>query len=81
MILAVSVGEEPATVREFAGGFQPRLEFPMLPDTTSKLLDDWPVLGLPTSFVVDARGHIVASVLGDVNWESPEVAAQLSGWK
>jgi len=81
VILAVAVGEDPAVVREFADGFDPRPGFPLLPDPASRLLDAWPVIGLPTSFVIDPRGRIVASVLGDVNWESPEVAAQLDGWK
>jgi thiol-disulfide isomerase/thioredoxin len=76
-VLAVDVGEVDARVRRF---FAERpVSFPVLVDRDRAVTRAWEVVGLPTSFVLDA-GHAVAFFAqGEVAWDDPAVDAALGG--
>jgi peroxiredoxin len=74
-ILAINVGEEHRQVQSFAE--QHNLTFPILLDHDLATYTKWPVLGLPTSFVVNQRGKIVYSVIGAIEWTTPETISKI----
>ncbi len=65
-ILAVNVGEAPATVRTFLRDFPVR--FPILMDTSGKALKSWRVFAYPTNFLIGRNGTIQFSSYGAVDW-------------
>ncbi|HKK14350.1 MAG TPA: TlpA disulfide reductase family protein [Gammaproteobacteria bacterium] len=68
-ILAVNVGEDVDTIFPFTGNYP--VTFPILLDQSSKVVKRWPVLGLPTTFVVDPRGRIAYRAVGGRKWDAP----------
>ena len=54
--LAVSVGEDEATVREFVD--ETPFPYPVLLDPDDRLSADYSILGLPTVMIVDRRGKV-----------------------
>lgn len=74
-ILAVNVGEEPNTVQAFAN--RQALKFPILLDRDLETYKKWPVLGLPTAFLIDHSGKIVYQAVGAIEWLQPEILAKI----
>ncbi|QQR72040.1 MAG: TlpA family protein disulfide reductase [Holophagales bacterium] len=60
--LAVSVGEEEATVRQFAQ--ENPFEYPVLLDPGSRVADSFEVMALPTIVVLDRHGRVVLKESG-----------------
>jgi thiol-disulfide isomerase/thioredoxin len=73
-VLAVNVGENPDTIDAFTSQFNSRLHVPILLDTDSTTLQDWDVKGLPTSFLINKQGNIVASAIGGRDFDHPDIA-------
>ena len=73
VVLAVDVGESADTIETFTGQLDTTLGFPILLDTTSRAMQAWKVAGLPTTFLVDKRGRIVASAVGGREFDHPEL--------
>lgn len=72
-VLAVNVGETPDTIDAFTSQLDTPLTFPILLDTRSHALQAWKVAGLPTTFLVDPRGRIVASAVGGREFDHPDI--------
>jgi peroxiredoxin len=72
-VLAVDVGEDADTIDAFTGQLDTELSFPILLDTRSRTMQAWEVAGLPTTFLVDRRGRIVASAIGGREFDHPEI--------
>lgn len=72
-VLAVDVGEDADTIDAFTGQLDATPTFPILLDTTSRALQAWKVAGLPTTFLVDKRGRIVASAIGGREFDHPDI--------
>jgi len=72
-VLAVDVGENADTIETFTGQLDTTLTFPILLDTRSRTMQAWKVAGLPTTFLVDKRGRIVASAIGGREFDHPEL--------
>jgi peroxiredoxin len=74
-ILAVDVQEDKATVEAFlkTHGYT----FPVLLDTDGKVAGAYGAQGLPTNYVIDGKGRILARVvgIGGPTWTSPEMRA------
>lgn len=77
-ILAVNMGESEREVRVFLRD-RVRVDFPIPMDRDGRALKAWKVFVFPTSFVLDAEGHIRLGVFGEVEWDSPEVMAPILG--
>jgi thiol-disulfide isomerase/thioredoxin len=69
-VLAVNYGES----RERVAEFQQRvpLDLQMLLDPGQETARAWKVRILPMSFLLDAEGRVRYSVIGEIDWESPE---------
>lgn len=76
-ILAVNVAEDLDTVFSFTGTLDPVPTFPIVFDTDSSVLKAWPVMGLPTSFILDKQGRIVYRAVGGREFDDPAILSQI----
>ncbi|MDO9007715.1 MAG: TlpA disulfide reductase family protein, partial [Thiobacillus sp.] len=72
-VLAVDVGEDADTIEAFTSQLDTTPGFPILLDTRSHTMQVWKVAGLPTTFLVDRQGRIVASAIGGREFDHPEI--------
>ncbi len=72
-VLAVDVGEDPDTIDAFTSQLDTMPTFPILLDTRSHTMQSWKVAGLPTTFLVDKQGRIVATAIGGREFDHPEI--------
>jgi peroxiredoxin len=75
MMLAVNVGEDEDTIFQFTANYP--VEFPLLMDLDSKIIGEWPVRGLPTTFVVDPQGRLAYRAIGGREWDETELLEQV----
>lgn len=75
-ILAVNMAESNAEVRAFIDKI--KIDFAVLMDRDGAMLKRWKVIVFPTSFVIDPAGRIRYAVLGELEWDSPEVLEKLT---
>lgn len=75
VVLAVDVGENADTIETFTSQLDTTPGFPILLDTTSRTMQAWKVGGLPTTFLVDTRGRIVASAVGGREFDHAEIVS------
>jgi len=73
-MVAIHVGPSLKGAREYAE--QLGLTFPILVDV-QMALSRWQVQGLPTTFLLDRDGRIIAEAVGERAWDSPELSRQL----
>lgn len=73
VVLAVNVGEDIDTVFSFLGTVEPSPSFPMLFDTDSDVMENWRVMGLPTTFIVGPAGKIRYRAVGGREFDHPEL--------
>ena len=74
-ILAVNSGENQAQVLAFMTGNQ--LSFPVALDMDGKVSITYGVQAIPTSFLIDREGKIIARLVGSHNWDTPKIRAAL----
>ena len=79
IMLGINVGEDEDTIFAFTGSFP--VEFPLLMDQDSAVIKKWPVVGLPTSFVLDTKGKIVYRAIGAREWDAPELISKIKTLK
>src|SRR5512139_2196737 len=78
-VLAVDVGEDVDTIEAFASQLDTAPSFPILLDTRSRVMQAWKVAGLPTTFLVNRQGRIVASAIGGREFDHPEMVEMIRG--
>ena len=78
-ILTVNVAENLETVFSFTGTLEPIPTFPIVFDTDSKVLKAWPVMGLPTTFILNKQGHIIYRAVGGREFDDQAIQAQIRG--
>ena len=76
-VLAVNVGEDADSIDAFTSQLDTDLTFPILLDSTSRTLQAWKVAGLPTTFLIDRKGRVVASAIGGREFDHPEIVAAI----
>ncbi|MEW6331627.1 MAG: TlpA disulfide reductase family protein [Pseudomonadota bacterium] len=76
-MLAVNVGEDEDTIFGFTFATGAELTFPILLDRDAQVIKTWPVIALPTSFVVDPQGRIVYRAVGGREWDDPELLKKI----
>ncbi len=74
-MLAVNLGEDPEAVSAFLTDYP--IGFPVLLDRRGHFAQRWRVQGLPTSFVLSARGEIVYRVVGGQAWDDETLLRQV----
>ena len=72
-IVAVDLQERKETVREFAEEFG--LSFHVLLDTTGEVGAIYGARSIPTTYIVDRQGNVVAGTIGGREWDTPELLA------
>jgi len=79
LMLAVNVGEDDDTIFQFTANYP--VEFPLLMDRDSTVIGEWPVRGLPTTFVVDPQGRLVYRAIGGRAWDDEDLLAPIRALK
>ena len=74
---AVNVGEDEDTIFGFTFSTGVELTFPILLDRDAQVVKAWPVVALPTSFIVDTRGRIVYRAVGGREWDDPALLEKI----
>ena len=67
-LLAINVGEERSTIDRFLNRFNPPLKFRILIDPKMRVVDEWQVRGVPTTYVVDRQGRLAEFAEGGINF-------------
>ena len=70
-LVAINVGEDADTIFQFMADYP--VEFPLPMDVDSKVVQAYPVKGLPTTFVVDAEGRLAYRAVGGRAWDDPQL--------
>lgn len=75
-VLAVSVDDSEKSVRAFMK--QRKFSFPVLMDTEKEVsFDSYAVMGLPTTVLVDKKGMIAETIIGEREWDSPQMKEKI----
>ena len=74
---AIDTGETVEEILPFLFSTGTELTFPILLDHDSAILKAWPVIALPTTFVVDKQGQIAYRAVGGRGWEDPALVEEL----
>jgi len=70
-MIAINVGEDEDTIFTFTGDYP--IDFTILLDQSGEIINQWPIKGLPTTFVIDPQGRIVYRAIGGREWDSEEL--------
>jgi thiol-disulfide isomerase/thioredoxin len=74
-ILAVNLGETKGEVSEFIKKYN--LNFPAVLDERDITSDYYNIQAIPTTYIIDRRGLIIARLVGSTNWNTPKVISAL----
>jgi len=78
-MLAINVGEDEETIFSFMADYP--IEFKVLLDQTGDIVSQWPIKGLPTTFVLDPQGRLFYRAIGGREWDSEELIKQVLALK
>ena len=78
-LVAINVGEDAETIREFLDSSP--VEFPLPMDLDSSVVQSYPVKGLPTTFVIDPDGRLAYVATGGREWDDPKILEQVRSLK
>lgn len=78
-MLGINVGEDADTIFLFTANYP--VEFPLLLDRDSSVIDQWPVRGLPTTFIVDPQGRIRYQAIGGREWDDAGLLEKIRALK
>jgi peroxiredoxin len=76
-VLAINMGEQKQAIEGFIQKHP--VELPILLDKDFDMADAWAVSGLPTTYVVDPEGQIVFQVIGEREWDDPDLLEEIRG--
>lgn len=74
-LVAINVGEDADTIEQFLASYP--VEFPLPMDLDSRVVQSYPVKGLPTTFVIDAEGRLAYVATGGREWDDPKILDQV----
>lgn len=76
VVIAISADTSEKPVKSFAKEL--KLSFPILMDKNKAVsFDDYGVLGLPTTFLIDKNGIIIEKIMGEREWDSPQMKEKI----
>lgn len=75
IMLGIDVGENADTIFTFTSDYP--VTFPLLLDRDSSVTNKYPVLGIPTSFIIDPQGRIIYRAVGTRKWDDEQVIKQI----
>jgi peroxiredoxin len=79
VMLAINIGEDADTIFTFTSDYP--VTFPLLMDRDSAVLKQYPVRGVPTSFVIDPKGRIIYRAVGTREWDDKAIILQILALK
>jgi peroxiredoxin len=71
VMLAINVGEDEDTIFVFTADYP--ADFPVLLDRDGEVIAQWPVKGLPTTYIVDPEGRIAYRAIGGREWDDEQL--------
>ncbi len=74
-MLAINAGEDEDTIFTFMADYP--ASFTILLDSSGTMIEQWPVLGLPTTFVVSPEGKLVYRAIGGREWDDEKLLDQI----
>jgi len=74
-VFAINVGEDADTIFEFRGSYP--VTFPILMDKDGRIVKQYPVTGLPTTYIIDPQGQVVYRAVGSREWDQAGLYEQL----
>ena len=75
IVLAINVGEDSDTIFEFGGNYPTTFPIPM--DQDGEVIKQYPVVGLPTTYVINPKGMVMYRAVGSREWDSDKIIATL----
>ena len=66
-MLAINMGEDEDTIFLFSADYP--TDFPVLMDQAGEVIEQWPVKGLPTTYVIAPDGRIAYRAIGSREWD------------
>lgn len=79
VMLAIDVGEDGDTIFEFTADYP--VTFPILMDMDAQITQQYGVIGLPTTYIIDPQGRLVYQVIGTRDWTDPHLLKALQALK
>ena len=76
-LLAINVGEERSTIDRFLNGFDPPLGFRILSDSKMRVVQEWRVRGVPTTYIIDRQGRLAEFAEGGVDFTRDSVVDRI----
>jgi len=74
-IIAVNLGDSRKEVSDFMNNY--KLNFPAGTDEKKLTGMYYHIQAIPTTYIIDRRGLIIARLVGSINWNTPKVIAAL----
>ena len=71
VFLAVNVGETIDQIFPFTASYP--VSFPLLMDQKGEVVKQYPVIGLPTTYIISVNGRVTHRAVGTREWDSPEM--------
>jgi len=75
VVLAINVGEDEDTIFEFTGNYP--VDFPLLMDKDGTVIKRYPVMGLPTTYIISPTGVVTHRTIGVRAWDDDNLLNQL----
>ena len=75
IVLGVNVGEDTDTIFEFTGTYP--VSFPIPMDIDGKVIEQYPIKGLPTTYVINPQGMVTHRAVGSREWDQDWVIKEL----
>ncbi len=75
VMLAINMGEDEDTIFIFTADYP--ADFPLLLDRDGAVIEEWPVKGLPTTYVIAPDGTIAYRAIGGRQWDDPVFLEQI----
>lgn len=74
-VVAINVGDDADTILSFLADNP--VDFPLPMDLDSRVVQSYPVMGLPTTFVIDPDGRLAYVATGGREWDDPKLLDQV----
>lgn len=74
-MLAINIGEDPNAIYSFIQDFP--IDFRILLDPESDELNNWQMHGLPTTYILNAKGEVVYQAIGEREWDNDQLLTKI----
>lgn len=78
-LIGINVGESEETIFRFANKYP--IHFRVLRDESAEEAKKWGIIGLPTTFILNAKGHVVYKAIGPREWDDDSLLLEIKNVK